>query len=350
MANRGKYIIGIRLLLEKQYLEANASKDRCVKRSELEKYLSDCGYPVEKKTLYSDFAVLGTEFGMQLEYDPHKKGYRLLNPPFEPDELRLLVDCVQASTFITEEEAAAITGKLQRFSSEAGLNRTAVVKDRIHRAADSVVRKADIIHQAMAENKKISFRYFQYTPDRGEHKAYYRADDWGDVFIVSPRRLVWDNGIYYLERYRNDDYWHRQFEVGRMSDIEILPDYRNFKEKQKYAEKPKLPDAIRIMIEGGEEHAVTIRFRNNCIRAVLECFGKDTSIIPVDDHHFKIVSRERCGTEFYSALAQFGSYAKIIAPAVAVEGFQQFIYDLDRLYTEDIEPLYMLSPEEFDEM
>ena len=75
--NYGKAVIGIRLMLLRDYLQANAGRNKIVSRRELEDYLKEKGYPIEKKTLYSDFAILGTEFGMQLEYDPHKKGYRL---------------------------------------------------------------------------------------------------------------------------------------------------------------------------------------------------------------------------------------------------------------------------------
>lgn len=74
MANYEKYYIAVCLLLLKEYLEANAGKDRIVKRRELEEYLAEKGFPVEKKTLYSDFAVLDDVFGLQLEYDKHKKG------------------------------------------------------------------------------------------------------------------------------------------------------------------------------------------------------------------------------------------------------------------------------------
>ena len=82
MANHGKYYIAVRLLLLKQYLEANAGRKRIVKRRELEELLKEHDMPVEKKTLYQDFAALGDVCGLQLEYDVHKKGYRLLNPPF----------------------------------------------------------------------------------------------------------------------------------------------------------------------------------------------------------------------------------------------------------------------------
>lgn len=81
MANYGKYYIAVRVLLIKKYLEANAGRNRVVKRRELEQLLEEHNMKVEKKTLYADFAVLEDVFGLQLEYDVHKKGYRLLNPP-----------------------------------------------------------------------------------------------------------------------------------------------------------------------------------------------------------------------------------------------------------------------------
>ena len=105
MAYNGRYSIAIRILLLKKYFEANAGRNRYVSRGELEAFLEEHELGVEKKALYADFAVLGDIFGLQLEYDPHKKGYRLLNPPFEPYELRLMVDSIQSSKFITQKKA-----------------------------------------------------------------------------------------------------------------------------------------------------------------------------------------------------------------------------------------------------
>ena len=97
MPNYGNYYIGIRLLLLKEYLQANAGPNRPIKRRALEAYLTEKGFPVEKKTLYADFAVLDDVFGLHLEYDKHSKGWILKNPPFEPRELRMLVDGVQSA-------------------------------------------------------------------------------------------------------------------------------------------------------------------------------------------------------------------------------------------------------------
>ena len=75
MANYGKYYIAVRLLLLKQYLEANAGQTRIVKRRELEQLIEEHDMPVEKKTLYADFAALGDICGLQMDYDPHRKGH-----------------------------------------------------------------------------------------------------------------------------------------------------------------------------------------------------------------------------------------------------------------------------------
>ena len=162
MPNYGKYYIGVRLLLLKEYLQANAGKNRVVKRRELEEYLRENGFPVEKKTIYADFAVLDSVFGLQLEYDPHKKGYRLLNPPFEPYELRLLVDGIQSSKFITREKAKEITEKIKALAgkdTKATLNRQAYVADRVRSMNDSVVKDADRIHQAIAEDSQVETKF-----------------------------------------------------------------------------------------------------------------------------------------------------------------------------------------------
>ena len=82
MAYNGRYSIAIRILLLKKYLEANAGRNRYVRPQEIHDFLKEYELDVEKKALYADFAVLGDIFGLQLEYDQHKKGYRLLNPPF----------------------------------------------------------------------------------------------------------------------------------------------------------------------------------------------------------------------------------------------------------------------------
>ena len=186
-------------------------------RKDLEHYLMEKGFPVEKKTLYADFAVLDDVFGLHLEYDKHAKGWKLLNPPFEPHELRMLVDGVQSAKFITKEKAREITMKIKRLAGKdtvATLNRQTYVADRVRNQNENVVSEADHIHQAIAEDRQIGFRYFHYTPDKNNPKSYSKD---GKLYIVSPYALLWNNGNYYLYAYDGKKF--RYFRVDRMESI-----------------------------------------------------------------------------------------------------------------------------------
>lgn len=338
MANHGKYLIGIRLLHLKRFIETHAGVNRYVTRGEMEQYLADKGYPVEKKTIYSDLAVLDDQFNIKLEYNPHKKGYRLTNPQFDLAELRMLVDCVQFSTFITEEEVASLVSKIKLLSVESdrvSLDRPVLVTDRINRTKDSFLKRLDTIHQAIAEKRQISFRYHYYSPDHGNSVKSSEK-----IFIVNPRQLVLVDGTIYLQTYPNGPVRYPGIEVAEMTKVKMLstpcdttPD-------------PKTQEANELFQQMDEEEiaaqkAVSIRFHNSATQSVLAVFGEDTLLIPHDDSHFiaNVIGIDR--EDFYSRVAFFGSHAKIIGPKDILEGFENYIDDITDLYNYDIEPEYL---------
>ena len=92
------------------------------------------------------------------------------------------------------------------------MNQQDYIKDRIHRVTDSVARNADKIHQAITMNRKISFRYFKYVPERSVRKRYFSPNQ-TERFIVSPRKLIWNNGRYCLEVYRNENFIRTEYDV-----------------------------------------------------------------------------------------------------------------------------------------
>ena len=343
---------GVKLLYIRDYLYQHATKEHPKNANAICDYLMTKGIDASPKTIYNDILRLQIDFGVPVEYNASKWGYYITEPEFQPHELRLMVDCVQAATFITQYEAQTITNKIKKLSNvydREALDRPAAVKNRIRRAEDSVVRKADIIHKAIAKRKKISFRYFKYIAERSTHKEYYLADEGNDIFIISPQRLLWDNGEYFVERYHNDGYWFPKFEVERMSDVKILSlDIDTTEDDTR--ERIKVDMAKWGDMLFGSERAITIRFRNECARSVLEAFGDDTITIPLDKHHFTITVKERCNTDFYALLSQFGCAAKIISPQYAVEDFMNYLEDCTYLYKEDVEPLYLLSQQELEEL
>ena len=335
MKNRSKTVVGIRLLHLKNYLEANAGKNRIVTRGEIEAYLTEKGYPVEKKTLYTDFAILQGEFGLQMEYDVHKKGYRLLNPPFEPYELRLMVDGVQSSKFITKEKAREITEKIKRLAGKdtiKSLNRQSYVADRVRNMNDSVVTDADRIHQAISEDCKISFRYFHYSPNAATKRSYSKD---GNKYTVSPYALLWNNGNYYLYAYDSEKQKFRYFRVDRMDAISNpLPIRRDGKEA--YHEKQLTTQEAKVFdMFSGTAYNVRMRFRNELADAVIDQFGKDVMMIPCDEQHFIVTAPVGISPPFFAWIATFGRRVKILSPEPVVERMRDFLQRSMDMYKED---------------
>ena len=333
--NHGKSVIGIRLMLLRDYLQANAGKNRIVSRRELEAYLEERGYPIEKKTLYTDFAILESEFGMQIEYNPHKKGYRLLNPPFEPYELRLLVDSVQSSKFITREKAREITTKVKRLAGKDtvdSLTRENHVANRVRSMNDSVVREADRIHQAINNDAKIGFSYFHYTPATGHEKKYSKS---GAQYIVSPYALLWNNGNYYLYAYDSEKSKFRYFRVDRMEHISLpLPERRDGKEL--YNEQNITHQDTKVFdMFSGKEYTVRIRFRIELADAVIDQFGKDVGMFLIDEEHFVIQVPVQISPPFFAWIATFGRRVKILSPEPVREKMRDFLQRSMDMYKEE---------------
>ena len=257
-----------------------------------------------------------------------------MNPPFEPYELRLLVDGVQSSKFITKEKAREITGKIKRLAGKetrATLNRQVYVADRVRSMNDSVVKDADRIHEAIAEGCQIAFRYFHYSPDKSNPKSYSKN---GNQLVVSPYALYWNNGNYYLYAYDGKKF--RYFRVDRMERISYpLPQKREgkeaFQEKNLTGQKAKVFDMY-----GGKEYNVRIRFRNELADAVIDQFGKDVMMMPLDDSHFTIMVPVEVSPTFFAWISTFGRRVKILEPSVVVDKMREFIKAAADMY-EDVE-------------
>ena len=190
--NNGRKIAE-RLMLLQDYFIKNADKTHAVSMEAIRRHYLDNGIEGENselvniKTVYRDLDALGAYYGLDLAYSEKHKGYILRNPPFEAYELRLIVDSVQASKFITQTEAKRLTEKItEHFGNgrRQNLNRRAYVYDRIRSQNDSVVKETDRIHEAIGANRKIGFLYFHLRPDR--KKDYSNG---GKIIRVSPFAL-----------------------------------------------------------------------------------------------------------------------------------------------------------------
>jgi predicted DNA-binding transcriptional regulator YafY len=189
---------GVKLLYIRDYLYHHATKEHPKNANAICDYLMTKGIDASPKTIYNDIMRLQYDFGVPVEYNPSKWGYYITKPEFEPHELRLMVDSIQASKFITQTEARTISQKIVKLAdvyTKESLTRNAYVSDRVRSKNDSVVKDSGRIHRSIAENRKIGFTYFHYTPNKANPKQFSKK---GDLYIVSPYALLWDNGNYYL--------------------------------------------------------------------------------------------------------------------------------------------------------
>ena len=185
---------------------------------EITEKLSAYGIDAERKTLYDDFEVLRT-FGMDIDKRKESKlvRYYVLSRNFELSELKLLVDAVQSSKFITRKKSLELIKKLEQFSSvyqAQQLNRQVYVANRIKTMNESIYYTVDEIHEAISANKKISFQYFRWN----EKKEKVLSHD-GKIYSVSPFALTWDDENYYMIAYDSEVEKIKHFRVDKNAEI-----------------------------------------------------------------------------------------------------------------------------------
>lgn len=313
------------------YLTKNTDDQHLVKAMEIEKYFEKIDVPVSRKTLQADIHQL-QEFGYEIEYDPHKKGYYLKDESreFTLQELRLLIDSVQSSRFITQRKAKKLTQKLKAKASvhkQKSLdNRHSYVANRVRNMNESAFTHISDIHRAIANDYKISFRYFGYTWEK--KPRYFRN---GEPYVVSPFALLWSDTNYYLYAYDNGTFKH--FRVDRMDSIRLVFQKREGKEE---FEDQKLTDSsIRVFsMFGGQEYRVKMRFSNHLASVVIDRFGQDAMLIPDGDKHFTLTEDIEVSPQFYGWLCGLGRGVKVIAPAEVVQKMSDYVKGIAEMYEE----------------
>lgn len=329
---------GERWFLLYQYLTRNAYRGKSVSRQQLLDHLAGQGIQISVNTLYADLSALqGEFFGLEIEFDCHAHrgagGYWIKNPPFDPNDLRLIVDSVQASQFITQAKADKLSRKLRQLTGSKvarSLNRSAVVFNRIKSMNETVVDCADRFYAAIASNRKIAFRYFHRTPDREHPQKYSKS---GSTLIVSPYALVWDKGCYYLYAY--DGRKFKTYRIDRMDNIsEPLFEEREgldaYRSQQLTRQKAVIFDMYR-----GKEYMVRFRCHNTITDAILDRFGKDVMLIPCDDTHFTFTVPVEISPPFFAWAATFGRKIRILEPAPVISEMKEFIQTAASMYEDD---------------
>lgn len=269
----------------------------------------------DRKSLYDDLETLRT-FGMDIEMhrEGRSVGYYVASRPFELPELKLLVDAVQSSRFITRKKTDQLIRKVESLASAhqgRQLQRQVYVTGRIKSMNESIYYSVDALHEAIDSGKQIGFHYFEWVLGRGRERVAKRLRRGGDWYRVSPLALIWDNENYYLVGYDSAAQEIRHYRVDKMQDLHIL-DLPREGEVREFD-----PAAYASSLFGmyhGELETVKLRFENSLIGVVADRFGREVFLSPDGEDHFIVTTKVAVSPQFLSWVFSFGRQAEILQP------------------------------------
>jgi len=311
----------LKILYIMDYLLSDADEDHPVTIRQIISHLESRGVAAERKSIYNDLAAL-RDYGLDIVQAESGKntGYYIASRTFELPELKLLVDSVQSSRFITRRKTSALIRKIETLASvyEARLlQRQVFVANRIKNMNESIYYNVDTIHNGISQNRRIRFKYFEYTVDK---ERRYRHD--GAFYHVSPYALTWDDENYYMVAYDSGAGQIRHYRVDKMDKIEVEDAPRDGAEAYEALDMGVYSKKVFDMFSG-EESRVRLLFDNRMVGAVLDRLGQDSVIIPQDADHFTVSADVVVSPRFFAWISGFGGLAKIVAPAEVVEQMRE---------------------------
>ena len=316
------YIQKMRPIQLLEYLQKNSSADKPIATRELIEYLEETtGIGCDRKTIYSDIKAL-MECGYDVCVVPGRYGgyYIDSTSEFERSELKLLIDAVCSSRYLTEEKAHTLVEKLCHLCNQQDallLKRSILVSGRVKSMNKSIYYNVDAIQDAIAQNKQITFRYFDW--DMGGKRRYREKE-----YLASPYGLCQDNDNCYLLAF-SPRHGITSYRVDRMSDISTTAENRTpcaeLTGKALYRHANRL-----FQMYSGEETAVKLRFHRDLLSAVIDRFGHDAMYIPDGPDHFTLSTEVAVSPMFLSWIIGFGKKASILYP----ESVRQQCADLCR--------------------
>ena len=315
-----KLIYLMKILLEK------TDDEHSLTLAEILQELSRYDISAERKSIYADFESLRL-YGIDIISEQRNRTvyYHVGSRDFEIAELKLLVDAVQSSKFITEKKSRELIKKLEGFASKheaKELHRQVYVQGRIKTMNESIYYNVDKIHQAIGKNVQIKFQYYQWNVNKEMELRHN-----GAFYQISPWELMWDDENYYLVGYDSKAGMIKHFRVDKMLKISLLEDKREGKE---FFEKIDMAaySKKRFGMFDGQEQTVKLECENHFAGVIIDRFGKDVSMRKIDDEHFVVNVEVAVSGQFIGWVIALGDGVKVVGPESVTDYINQ---EIDRL-------------------
>ena len=270
-----------RTLIVFQFLWQTTDEDHPASLADISGYLAKHSIRADPRTLRKDIDQL-VEFGVDIVKDRRVQNqYHVASRHFEAPEVRLLIDAVQSARFITPAKSYALIERLSTFTAphqDEVLNRKLYTDIRAKANNESIYLSVDRIQTAIAEKRKIRFKYFDYSPTK---ERVYRHN--GKKYMVSPYAMLWNTDTYYMVGFHDSKGIVAKFRVDRIDKLVVT--------EEEPAAEPEGFDvseyfAHEFSMLGGKECRVRLLCENVLMNSIIDRFGENVHTEIADDSHF----------------------------------------------------------------
>ncbi len=326
-----------KLLYIMKFFMEKTDDDYGVTVADIIDYLEEFDIAAERKSIYNDIECL-RDFGFDIVKTKVGKIslFSLVSRDFTLEEIKLLIDAVQSSKFITLKKSRDLIHKIERLTSEnqaKELHRQVIVANRVKTSNEDIYRNIDAINRAINKKRKISFYYNSWMVSRtGARKVVKVRRHDGMRYLLTPKALTWDDENYYLIAYDKDADTLKHFRVDKMEDIAV---------EESRADSAKAVDKFDLAVYtkqvfgmfGGEIVSVKLRFDDSLIGVVVDRFSDKVFIQPHNDGTFTVGTEVMLSPQFYGWLFSFGDKVRVVSPKAAKDGFSEYLESVRSLYS-----------------
>ena len=343
------------------YLMRRSDESHTVSADNIVAYLMECGIYAERRSIYSDIEAINKtlliiEEGMTAEeaekaikedesqkmvlYDKHSKGFFVRQRRYDLNDIRLLAECIYSAKFLAEGQTKRLVDVVCEFVSEEQaktIKYDALLTDRVKTNNRSVIMNIATINEAMSRElegqrhtpEKISFKYLKSTINDISKQIERRK---GSRYVVSPFKLLINDGNYYLLAFDDSSHQMRTYRVDRMKGVERIGEPREGDEIFWKIDLKNYTNRVFSMY-GGRTEPVKLRFPNHLLDTAIERFGTSgASYTKVDDTHFIVEANVEISDQFFGWLLGFGKRVKLLEPLSIVDKFTEYLDKIRKMY------------------
>lgn len=311
-----------KLLQIAKYLLEHTDEHHAVSTPQLIAHLNSLGIKAERKSIYNDIDTLN-DFGMDIiRSDEHRGGYMVASRQFELAEIKLLVDLVQSSKFITERKSRELIAKLETLVSvydAKAMGRQVEIIGRSKTNNETIYYNVDMVHTALSKNVKIRFQYFDWDIQKKMHLRHE-----GVFYEVSPWKLTWDDENYYLIAFDEKANFMKHYRVDKMLNVSLMEEAREGKDIFDAMDMVEY-DKKTFGMFAGEEKTVRLLCHKSMVGIMVDKFGTEVAVRTEGEDQIVVRVDVAVSPQFFGWLTGLGDRVQILSPEDVREEYMAYL-------------------------